>query len=193
MKYKNITISGRVGAGSSTLLSELKKYLEPLGWEFFSGGEFMRHYAIEHGLINKNDPKHHYATAYSDDFDRSVDYGMKERLEKKEHQVLEADLAGFMAKDVPEVLKVLLVCKDDVRVDRVSNRDDVTIEGAKEHVFEREAENVKKWHRLYGETDFWDPKEYDLVIDTYSKSKTETVDEVLKVLGYTKQDDTVTK
>ncbi len=58
MNFRNITISGRVGAGSSTLLSELKEYLEPQGWEFFSGGEFMRQYAIDHGLIDKNDPKH---------------------------------------------------------------------------------------------------------------------------------------
>lgn len=184
MKYRNIVISGRVGTGSSTLLSELKKYLEPLGWRFFSGGEFMRQYAIEHGLIDKNDPKHHYATAYSDDFDRQVDYGMKERLEKNEKQVLEADLAGFMSRGVGGVMKILLVCQDDVRVDRVSNRDDVTIDEAKEHVFHREQENVKKWKRLYGDYDFWDPKDYDLVIDTYSNSKIETVDKVLDALGY---------
>jgi len=183
MKYRNVTISGRVGAGSSTLLKELKKYLVPQGWEFFSGGEFMRQYAIDNGLINQNDPKHHYATAYSDDFDRQVDYGMKERLENKEKQILEADLAGFMAKGISGVLKILLVCHDDIRVDRVANRDEVTIERAKEHVFDREGENVAKWKRLYGDYDFWDSKNFDLVIDTYSHSKIETVDMVLKELG----------
>lgn len=193
MKYRNITISGRVGAGSSTLLSELKKYLAPLGWEFFSGGEFMRQYAIDNGLIDKNDTKHHYATAYPDDFDKQVDYGMKERLEKKEKQVLEADLAGFMAKGIPGVLKVLLVCHDDIRVDRVANRDNATIEEAKEHVFKVEEFNVNRWHKLYGDYDFWDPKNFDLAIDTYSHSKIETVDEVLRALGYNKGDDTVTK
>lgn len=193
MNFRNITISGRIGAGSSTLLAEMKKYLEPQGWEFFSGGEFMRQYAIEHGLIDKNDAKHHYATAYPDDFDKQVDYGMKERLEKKEKQVLEADLAGFMARGIPGVLKILLVCHDDIRVDRVANRDNATIEEAKEHVFKVEEFNVNRWHNLYGDYDFWDPKNFDLVIDTYSHSKVETVDEVLGALGYNKGDDTVAK
>lgn len=193
MKYRNITISGRVGTGSTTLLKELKTYLQPQGWEFFSGGEFMRQYAIDHGLIDENQLKHHNATAYSEDFDKQVDFGMRDRLMKKEKQVMEADLAGFMAQGVPGVLKVLLVCHDDVRVDRVANRDEVTIEEAKEHVFDREHDNVAKWERLYGTGDFWNPKNFDLVIDTYSNSKIETVDKVLAALGYNKNDDTLAK
>jgi predicted cytidylate kinase len=193
MKYKNITISGRVGAGSSTLLKQLKTYLEPLGWKFFSGGEFMRQYAIDKGLISAHDAGHHKATVYSDDFDRQVDYGMKERLQKEENLVLESDLSGFMAQGIPGVLKVLLVCDDALRIDRVANRDNVTILEAKEHVLGRAAENVEKWKRLYGDYDFWEPKNFDLVINTYSNSKIETVGKVLDALGYNKEDDTVTK
>lgn len=182
-KFRNITISGRVGVGSSTLLKALKEVLEPKGWKFFSGGEFMRQYAIEQGLISENDPKHHAATVYTDDFDKKVDYGMRDRLTKEDNLVVEADLAGFMGKDVSGVLKILLFCDDALRVDRVANRDNSTISEAKEHVFERERQNVEKWKKLYGDYDFWDPKFYDLVIDTYSNSKTETVDLVLKKLG----------
>ena len=48
-QYKNITISGLPGAGSTTLLFRLKKELDFEGWKGFSGGEFMRTYAEEKG------------------------------------------------------------------------------------------------------------------------------------------------
>lgn len=134
------------------------------------------------------DPKnslHHLATVYSDDFDKQVDYGMKDRLTKENNLVLESWLSGYMAQGVKGVLKVLLVCNDDaVRVDRVTNRDSSTVEEAKKHIFEREEKNFAKWKRIYGDHNFWDPKLYDLVIDTYKYSREETAGIVLFKLGY---------
>lgn len=49
--YRNITISGGVGTGTTTLANLLKQKLEPMGWKFFNGGEFMRQYAIDKGLF----------------------------------------------------------------------------------------------------------------------------------------------
>lgn len=183
--YRNITISGGVGSGTTTLSKLLKAKLEPLGWKFFNGGEFMRDYAIKNNLFDAKNQLHHEATVYSDDFDKQVDYGMKDRLTKENNLVLEAWLSGFMAQGVEGVLKVLLVCSDDaIRVDRVTNRDNSTVEEAKKHIFEREEKNFVKWKRLYGDHNFWDPKLYDLVIDTYKFSREETLGIVLYKLGY---------
>lgn len=180
-KWRNITISGKAGAGSTTLLKNLKEKL--FGWTFFSGGEFMREYAIEHNLFLASNKSHHKATVYTDEFDREADGLMKKRLKNEHHLVIEADLAGFNAKDIPGVLKILLVCSDALRIDRIVNRDDITVEEAKRYLREREEENMAKWERLYGTRDFWNPNNYDVVIDTYTHGPTETVDEVLKVLG----------
>lgn len=183
--YRNITISGGVGSGTTTLSTLLKEKLEPLGWKFFNGGEFMRQYAIDKGLFDPKNSLHHLATVYSDDFDKQVDYGMKDRLTKESNLVLESWLSGYMAQGVKGVLKVLLLCSDDaIRVDRVTNRDNSTVEEAKKHIFEREEKNFAKWKKIYGDHNFWDPKLYDLVIDTYKYSREETLGIVLYKLGY---------
>jgi cytidylate kinase len=78
------------------------------------------------------------------------------------------------------------MCDDSLRIDRVVNRDNLTVEEAKKHLFEREQANLSKWKRMYGVEDFWDPKYYDIVINTYSHGPKETLDLVLQALGYFK-------
>lgn len=184
MNYKNVTISGRVASGATTLFNHLKEVLVPKGWTFFSGGEFMRDYAIEHKLITEEDKSHHTSTLYSDDFDRRIDNLMKKRLGEENKLIIEADLAGFNAQGIPGVLKILLTCDDALRIDRLVNRENLTVEEAKEHLIKREGENIAKWKRLYGDHDFWDPKLYDLVIDTYKYGPSETMEIALKAIGY---------
>lgn len=202
-KYKNITISGLPGAGSTTLLEMLKEALEFDGWRGFSGGEFMRAYATEKGLFDNKLKLHHSATAYDDDFDRQVDMGIREKVSEGSRWIIESWLSGFMAQGVPETLKILMICSDEsVRVDRIVNRDDVTVNTAKQHIGERYEDNLKKWKRMYANEwkkwlvdtkkvaadapiDFWRPDIYDLVIDTYSTNKEQTLKKVLDALKKT--------
>ena len=48
----------------------------------------------------------------------------------------------------------------------------------------REEENIPTWERLYGNHDFWDPKYFDVVVDTYKTGPNETMGVVLDKLGY---------
>lgn len=191
LKFKNITISGLPGAGSSTLGKGLGK---ELNWKYFSGGDFMRRYAIEKGLFDKNCQLHHKATVYGDDFDRKVDFGMRESFEKETKKIYDAWLAGFVAQGVKGVLKVLLYCSsDEVRVDRIVNRDKISVEEAKKHIFEREEQNIQKWTRMYakewqewvgkGPVNFYNPKLYDLTIDTYANDRDKTLKLVMEKLS----------
>jgi cytidylate kinase len=82
------------------------------------------------------------------------------------------------------VLKVLLTCDEALLIDRIVNRDNITVEEAKKHMRVREDANFAKWKRMYGVTDFWDPKYFDLVINTYSHGPKETLNIVLQALGY---------
>lgn len=190
-KYLNIAISGLPGAGSTTLAQELAKHL---GWKFYSGGGFMREYAIKMGYFDPKETTHHAATVYPNDFDRQCDYSVRENMVKEEHCVYESWLAGFLAQGVKGTFKILCICSDDsVRVDRLANRDGLTIDQAKEHVFERERQNVEKWQKMYAKEwqewvvkpgfvapdkpqYYWYPEMYDLVIDTYKYSRQETLD-----------------
>jgi cytidylate kinase len=205
MAYHNITISGLPGCGSTTLLRSLKEHLKFEGWTGFSGGEFMRAYAAEQGLIDENNKLHHLATAYNDDFDREVDLGMRKRLQSGQGWILESWLSGFFAQGVEGTLKVLLTCSEDaVRVDRIMNRDSVDAHEAKKHIQERTQKNLEKWSRMYAnewnewvvkegkasaqdEIDFWRPELYDVVIDTYSTNKQDTLEAVLTALYASRQ------
>ena len=206
MAYKNITISGFPGAGSTTLLNTLKEELKFEGWTGFSGGEFMRAYAAEKGLLDPHSGKlHHSALAYDADFDREVDYGMRTRLQKGNGWILESWLSGFLAQGVHDVLKVLMICSDDaVRVDRIMNRDDVPAEQAVANMRKRYDENYGKWSKMYAQEwedwvvaagkaesgekiDFWKPELYDIVIDTYSINKQDAFNVVLKALYESRQ------
>ncbi len=201
--YKNITISGLPGSGSTTLLDMLRKELEFDGWHGFSGGEFMRAYAAEKGLFDNTQRKHHDASHYEDDFDHQVDYSMRKKLEHEQYWILESWLSGFLAQQIPGVLKVLVICSEDaIRVDRVINRDRISVKEAKQHIMGRYKTNLKTWQRLYAKEwqewvvdtgtlsaqepiDFWHPDLYDLVIDTYSSNRKETKKIVLNVLKKT--------
>ncbi len=198
--YNNITVSGLPGCGSTTLLKALKDELKFDGWKGFSGGEFMREYAKEKGLFDEKTGHHHDSSHYEDDFDRKIDFGMREKLSTEKGWILESWLSGFMAQDVDGVLKILMTCSDDaVRVDRIVNRDSVNVEAAKQNMQDRYDNNLQKWRRMYGDQwqewvvgtgklsadepiDFWRPELYDIVIDTYSLNQEQTLETALHAL-----------
>ena len=200
--YKNVTISGLPGCGSTTLLRLLRETesLQLAGWKGFSGGEFMRAYAVEQGLFDANSGHHHAATVYNDDFDRQVDMDMRHKLKKEKNWILESWLSGFLGQQVSGTVKVLMQCSDDsVRVDRIINRDNVSVEEAKQNMLERYQSNLQKWQRLYAAEwdewvvqpgtlganepiDFWRPELYDIVIDTYKLNQFESLETVLHAI-----------
>ncbi len=200
--YKNITISGLPGSGSTTLLDLLREndLLKVSGWTGFSGGEFMRVYAQEKGLFKDKGRLHHDASHYEEDFDRQVDYGMRDKVKNESGWIIESWLSGFMAQGVEGTLKVLMKCSDEaVRIDRVVNRDGVTADDAKENMKKRYLNNYNKWKRIYHDEwqkwvvgagkakasdriDFWREDLYDVVIDTYSTNQQQTLQIVLDAI-----------
>ena len=178
LRYRNIAISHKVAAGSSTLAKNLH---EVLGWKVVNAGEIQRRYDREHGIHEDKQG----ALARPDEHEREIDAMTKKMLANEHNLIYVGWLAGFMAQGIPGVLKVLLFCSDEaVRVDRVANRDRVSIQQAKQFIRQREEENIKKWRRLYGDVNFWDPKYFDVIIDTYSSGPLETLGRVLDKLGY---------
>lgn len=177
LHYQNIAISGGVASGKGTLKNNLRAYLEPLGWKFASGGDLNRSKSGEYIAPS--------AEKVPDSFNNYIEQRTEELFTKEKHYVIEAWLAGWVARNMADTLRVLLICSNPaVVVDRVANRDKVGIERAKEVIRERNTMNTQTWNRLYGEQDFQDPKHFHLVIDTYANSKEEVVRKVLDALGY---------
>lgn len=176
--FRNVTISGKVATGTSTLAKNLTN---SLGWKYVNVGEIQREYDRAHQIAENKQG----AASRPDDHEKEIDAMTKKMLQTENNIVYEAWLAGFVTQGIDGVLKILVICThDDVRIDRVVNRDNVTIVEAKQWIKQREEENLKKWQKLYGPYDFWDPKYYNLVIDTYSSGPMETLGKVLDKLGY---------
>ena len=177
-KYRLITISGKVAVGTSTLTRNLVRSLK---WKHINFGAIQREFDRKNN-INENKQG---ASSRTDDHEKSME-AMGERILKKDKDIIyEAWLSGFLARNHKDVLRVLLICsQDNVRIDRVVNRDNLTIKEAQKWIEQRETENIKKWQKLYGKYDFWDPKYYNLVIDTYQKGPMETLGKVLDKLGF---------
>lgn len=183
---RNITISGRLGTGKTTLANHLAQVL---GWEVLDGGKIFRQYAKEKGFHIKDKDK------IPDSFDRTFEDRVKRLLTYEKHHVIQAHLAGFVAQGIEGVYKILVVVNDKegkdqrfVRIDRLMNRDLMSIKDAKQEVEEREEKLLQKFKKLYVADDpnwvYWDEKYYDLVVNTLNLNQKEAVEFILKHIGF---------
>lgn len=182
-----IAVSGKIGAGSTTLARHLAKQL---CWKHIEGGE------IFWEAVRKKmdlDPKE--TNLRPDEEDELFDKQLKNILHHDQHIVLETKLAGFNAQTIEGVFKILVICEDKegvdqvgIRIDRLVNREKIPVEDAKEEVVEREKNDIEKWRKLYVNGDpnwvYWNKGYYDLVINTYNHNQDEAFELSLKALGY---------
>jgi cytidylate kinase len=185
---KNITISGRIGAGATTLA---KKLSEELNWSLLEGGDLFEKIHKELNISQVD------VLQRPDSFDLQFEEQIKKTLTQEEHQIIQSHLAGFDIQGIAGVYKILVICqnehgedKADIRIDRLMNRDGITIEEAKHEALVREKENLEKFRKLYAHNDpnwiYWDPKYYDLVVNTYSLNREEALVFVLEKIGVLK-------
>lgn len=182
----NITVSGRIGSGTTTLAIGLSK---TLGWELLEGG------ALFEKIHNDLQVSELEVNSRPDNFDLEYEERVKKMLADENHHIIQSHLAGFDALRIKGVFKILIVCEDsdgrdktEIRIDRLVNRRRISVEEAKEEVLVRELRNLDKWRRLYANNDqnwvYWDRKYYDLVINTYPHNQKESLRIALEGIGY---------
>ncbi len=178
LKYNNIALSGKFAVGTTTLAKHLQ---DIVGWEYINAGAIQRKYDREHDIHENKQG----AAARPDKHELQIEEMAQKLLESKKNLIYEGWLAGFVARKIPGVLKVLLICSNEaIRIDRVVNRENITVDEAKVWIKQREEENISKWNKIYGDYDFWNPDYFDLIIDTYASGPMQTVGKVLDKLGY---------
>lgn len=181
---KNITVSGRIASGTTTLASGLSK---ALGWELLEGGELFEKIHKELNI------KEEEVEARPDKFDLAYEEKIKNMLRNDNNKIIQSHLAGFDAQGIDGVFKILVICEDengedktDIRIDRLVNRKKISIEEAKGEVKKREEGQLYKWRRLYVKDDpnwvYWDETYYDLVVNTFSHNAEESLKAVLEAL-----------
>jgi cytidylate kinase len=197
--YRNITISGIAGTGTTTLLHRLRETLAPLGWSGYSGGEYMRQFLSE---AQQRKLLHHTAQDYDESVDRQMDASVRQQLQDGHSLIIESWLSGFDAQGIPGVLKILLICTNELdRARRLASRDGVEPATAMLEAYKRLEANVGRWSRMYAQEweewvvqsgllpanysyFFWHPALYDLVIDTAVYDPEAVLELTLDKLGY---------
>jgi CMP/dCMP kinase len=173
-KFKNIAISGDIGTGKSTLARLLS---EKLNWKYVSAGNYFRDWYKAQGMdVSK-------VYGIPEEEDRKMEADFKKEMAEKSNVVFESRLAGWLAQDYPETLKVLCTVKDFEAYKRVAKRDSVSVEEAEELSKQRAKDLVDKFNKLYGVSDFLDERYFDLVINTSNKTPQQVLEVVLKELS----------
>jgi CMP/dCMP kinase len=173
MKYNRITISGQICTGKTTLYKALEK---KLSWKTYSAGQLFREYAKEHNLdIERGEEQNQQLT-------KKIDYQIRERLKKEKQIIVEGWMAGIMADDFPNVLKILLICHSEERVKRFASREEVNHSEASKRVVSRDTSWLREIENIYKRKDIFNPAHYDLVIDTTELSPEQILNKVLEKL-----------
>ncbi|MFZ2025740.1 MAG: cytidylate kinase family protein [Microgenomates group bacterium] len=172
--YSKITISGKICTGKSSVFREL---VSTLKWPTFSTGAYFREYAKTHKLELNN------AEEQTDKLTHKVDGMVKEMLKKPGNLILDAWLGGVLAEGTHDVLKVLLVADDTVRFSRFAKRENVSLAEAEKEVLLRDSSWFEKVEKIHSRSDFFDEKNYTLVIDTSNVSIKYVVSTILKSLS----------
>ncbi|MBL7170337.1 MAG: cytidylate kinase family protein [Candidatus Aenigmarchaeota archaeon] len=174
-----IAISGKPGAGTSTISKELAKklgidYFSP-GQKFFKPSERMddTHEALNTWKTKKGSSK---------DFHKQID-DYQRQLAKKGNIVICGKLSIWVLKDLAD-FKVWLDCDFEERAGRSAERDGINLEEARRKLKEREETEKQEWKRIYDFDRDVQQEMADLVIDTSKMSVKEVVEKII-TLGKT--------
>jgi len=175
-----ICISGLAGSGKSTVA---KRIAEHYGLRYYSGGEALKTVAAEMGY--KEAKRGWWETDWGRrflderlenlDLDKRVDEKMLE-LAKEGNVVLDSWTMPWLLKE--KSLKIWLDASENVRAQRIAERDGISIEEALKRMKERESKTREIYKRLYGFKLGEDFEPFQVILDVNNLNK----EEVFKAL-----------
>ncbi len=168
--YKKITISGLICTGKTSLFWGLQ---EKLVWPTFSASQFFRDYSRTHNLSLEK------AEEQSTMLTKKVDLQMTNMIKADGNIIIEGWMAGIMADQLPQVLRILLTCNREVRIKRFAVREKMTEKEATYHIQQREKNLFRVLEKIYKRSDFVDPKNYNFIVDTTNVSVDTLVTQIL--------------
>ena len=171
-----ITIGGLAGTGTTTLAEELSKRLEI---PYISAGFIFREMAAEHGMSVLEFSE--FAEG-NDDIDKEIDKRQALKAKEAENLIIEGRLSAFFVDNAD--LKICLVTPFDVRSKRISDREDKSVEVAKNEIIVREKSEALRYMEIHN-IDISNMDVYDIVINTgtFNPEKvSEIIIQTLKVI-----------
>lgn len=171
-----ITIGGLAGTGTTTLAEVLS---EKLDIPYISAGFIFREMAAERGMSVLEFSE--FAEG-NDDIDKEIDKRQALKAKTAENLILEGRLSAFFVDNAD--LRICLMTPFDVRSKRIAQREDKSVEVAKEEIITREKSEALRYMEIHN-IDISNMEIYDIIINTDSfdpQSISEIIIQTLKVI-----------
>ena len=171
-----ITIGGLAGTGTTTLAEVLS---EKLDVPYISAGFIFREMAAERGMTVLEFGE--FAEG-NDDIDKESDKRQAEKAKSAENLIVEGRLSAFFVDNAD--LRICLMTPFDVRSKRIAQREDKSVEIAKEEIITREKSEALRYKEIHN-IDISNMEIYDLIVNTDSfdpESISEIIIQTLKVI-----------
>ena len=166
-----ITISGTPGSGKTTVARLLSRRL---GLPHIYAGDLYRHEAAARGVsledFNRLSERDH-------SIDRQLDAQMAEHA-RRGNVILEGRLAAFVTREQGvDALKVFLAASDEVRAQRVAQREGKDWRHVLEQNRTRQRSDAQRYRDIYG-FDLNDVSIYDLVLHSDAQTPDALADQI---------------
>ena len=172
MSVDIVTIGGLPGSGTTTTCLLLA---QRTGLEHVNVGMIFRTMATERGMLLNEFGA--YVAAHAE-VDRELDRRQVE-IARGGGVILEGRLSGYMVVQAGlDARKIWLDAAEDVRHERVAQRESHTLDAAREITEERERDEKARYLDFYG-FDLYDRSIYDLIIDTGTTPPEDVVQQIL--------------
>lgn len=173
-----ITVSGKIGAGKTTVCKKLARRLK---LKYLSTGNVMRALAKEKSLSMSEFLKlAKQQTKYHKELDiKTIKIGKIE-----DNFVFDSRLAFYF---IPKSVKIFLTVTPDVAARRIfrqkrkNEKENVSLKKTKEAILQREKNDMLSFKKIYG-INHHARKHYDLVIDTSKLNTDKIVDKIVAFL-----------
>lgn len=152
-----ISLFGNPGTGTSSVG---KLFSQRNNLEFVSSGDMFRQLAESLGYELYEFSK---LCQENPEYDKQLDIKINKFGQENDNFIIDSRLAWHF---IPDSVKIKLICNFDTRIKRISGRDGVSIDFAREKTIFRENSEKLRYKNYYGIDDFTDDNYFDLIINT---------------------------
>ena len=171
-----VTIGGLAGTGTTTLAEVLS---EKLDVPYISAGFIFREMAAEKGMSVLEFSE--FAEG-NDDIDKEIDKRQADKAKSSENLIIEGRLSAYFVDNAD--LRIWLFTPFDVRSKRIAQREDKSVDVAKDEIIIREKSEALRYMEIHN-IDISNMDIYDIIINTDSfnpESISEIITTTLKVI-----------
>ena len=167
-----ISLAGDLASGKGTISKIL---MEKLNYGVYRNGEYFRKLAKEHNMtvLEFNE----FAEG-NDEIDIALDKRQADIANEADDLIVEGRLSAFF---VDADYRIWLMTPDDIRAERISYREDKSIDTVIREIKERTASEKKRYQEIHN-IDIDNFEIYDLIINTGTFDEQATLDIITKCI-----------